>query len=220
MESMTRIESKDYHDYVIKKGEFIGEFEQMYQNIEDPWGMHKGLYSLKNEVLLALIGQLGNSAQIDTVLHAGCALGLLTGRVRQQLGDEVRVWACDISPTAIRKAAAEHKGIEFFVHDLSQVDQLPFTTGFFDLILMAETLWYVLPWLHTILRRFHAMIRPGGTLILQQYFLQRGEQTYGNNVIETPEDLASFMVEAGFSMKHELHLDRASNHTYIAAAQT
>lgn len=29
--------SKDYHDYVIKNGGFIGKFEEMYQNIEDPW---------------------------------------------------------------------------------------------------------------------------------------------------------------------------------------
>ena len=32
-----RITSKDYHDYVIKDGNFIGEFEQMYQNVDDPW---------------------------------------------------------------------------------------------------------------------------------------------------------------------------------------
>ena len=31
------INSKDYHDYVIKDGKLVGEFEQMYQNVKDPW---------------------------------------------------------------------------------------------------------------------------------------------------------------------------------------
>lgn len=29
--------SKDYHDYMIKDGKFIGKFEERYQNCEDPW---------------------------------------------------------------------------------------------------------------------------------------------------------------------------------------
>jgi|TARA_B100000315_G_scaffold178802_1_gene167474 hypothetical protein len=32
------IKSDDYHDYVIKDGRLIGEFEQMYKNSRDiPW---------------------------------------------------------------------------------------------------------------------------------------------------------------------------------------
>ena len=29
--------SNDYHKYVIKDGKFIGDFETMHQNCEDPW---------------------------------------------------------------------------------------------------------------------------------------------------------------------------------------
>jgi len=28
---------KKYQDYVIKDGKFVGDFEGMYQNFEDPW---------------------------------------------------------------------------------------------------------------------------------------------------------------------------------------
>jgi hypothetical protein len=28
---------KSYHDYIIKDGQFIGEFEKMYKHCEDPW---------------------------------------------------------------------------------------------------------------------------------------------------------------------------------------
>jgi len=27
----------DYHDYVFKDGKFIGAFEEMYLNVDDPW---------------------------------------------------------------------------------------------------------------------------------------------------------------------------------------
>ena len=28
---------KDYHDYVIKDGRFVGQFDQMYKDCENPW---------------------------------------------------------------------------------------------------------------------------------------------------------------------------------------
>lgn len=28
---------KTYHDYVIKDGQFIGEFNEMYRAFDDPW---------------------------------------------------------------------------------------------------------------------------------------------------------------------------------------
>lgn len=28
---------KDYHDYVIKDGKLIGEFDKMYADCDDPW---------------------------------------------------------------------------------------------------------------------------------------------------------------------------------------
>ena len=30
-----------YQDFVIKDGKFIGEFEKMYQNFDDPWNQKK-----------------------------------------------------------------------------------------------------------------------------------------------------------------------------------
>ncbi|MCB0782118.1 MAG: hypothetical protein KDC03_21740, partial [Flavobacteriales bacterium] len=29
--------ASDYHDYVIRDGQFIGAFEEMYRNVADPW---------------------------------------------------------------------------------------------------------------------------------------------------------------------------------------
>ena len=31
------MKKKNYQDYVIKNGKFIGEFEKCYQDFKDPW---------------------------------------------------------------------------------------------------------------------------------------------------------------------------------------
>jgi SAM-dependent methyltransferase len=212
---MPEIRSQDYHDYYIKDGKFIGEFEQMYQNIDDPWGTVEHVGWLKNDLLLALLSHIASGSTVEKVLHAGCALGALTARVHQTLGMGTQVWGCDISPTAINKSAAQHPGINFFAHDLSQIERAPFPAGFFDLILMAETMWYVLPWLDKIFQGFHTMLRPGGHLVMQQYFLQPGQQSYGNEIVETPDDLIKFIVKAGFKVLHRVDVDAFENHTLL-----
>ena len=35
----------NYHKYVIEDGKLVGKFEEMYQNIEDPWNQTKKIMS-------------------------------------------------------------------------------------------------------------------------------------------------------------------------------
>lgn len=137
-DSMVEIDSTNYHDFVIKDGRFIGEFEQMYRKTDDPWGTVRHVNSLKNDVLLVLLTAIQSSSTVTKILHAGCGLGALTARMRATLGSEI--WACDISETAIRRATALNPGIHFFVHDLSEIERLEFKPQSFDLIVMAETM--------------------------------------------------------------------------------
>lgn len=49
-----------YQDFVIRNGEFVGEFEEMYQRFEDPWEQTKReLYSSDKAVALNLIQKYG-----------------------------------------------------------------------------------------------------------------------------------------------------------------
>ena len=48
-----------YLDYVIKDGKFIGQFEEMYKNVSDPWKLlsknkSKNLNYMKNSNLILL----------------------------------------------------------------------------------------------------------------------------------------------------------------------
>lgn len=62
---------KSYHDYVIKDGEFIGDFENMYRNCEDPWMQSKQPNKYSR---LAGIEHL-KSFEIKSVLECGSGLG-------------------------------------------------------------------------------------------------------------------------------------------------
>jgi 2-polyprenyl-3-methyl-5-hydroxy-6-metoxy-1,4-benzoquinol methylase len=73
----------------------------MYQNIDDPWGQVGNANSLKHELLLAMVRHIASGSPINRTLDVGCGLGALTSRLRAALGENTRLWACDVSETAI-----------------------------------------------------------------------------------------------------------------------
>ena len=67
------IDSPDYHDYVIKGGKLIGEFEQMYQkSVGIPW--HQNEMEALTDVRLS-IELLRSSGPVGKVIDYGCGLG-------------------------------------------------------------------------------------------------------------------------------------------------
>jgi len=202
---MSIIKSEDYHDFVIKDGKFIGEFEQMYQQVDDPWGCAEGVGALKNDLLLAAVNHLGQ--EVKRALDVGCGLGALTARLRKAA--PFAEWrACDVSTTAVESAAHHHQGINFFQHDLNSAEVLPGAPATLDLITMAELMWYVLPSLTGILRQFHGALRPGGHFLVLQYFLAPDEQQYGREVVGSPDDLINLVIAAGFQIRQEIYIGR------------
>lgn len=76
---MPVIRSSDYHDYVIKDGKFIGEFEQMYQHVADPWRCVEEADAFKNQLLLGAVRHV--EGDVKRALDIGCGLGALTTRL-------------------------------------------------------------------------------------------------------------------------------------------
>ena len=87
-----------YQDYVIKDGKLVGEFEQMYQDFDDPWEQTtREAWASEKAVALNLIQKL----QAKRVIELGCGLGHYTQKIHK-LG--VDVLGVDVSKTAIDKA--------------------------------------------------------------------------------------------------------------------
>jgi len=197
--------SPDYHDYVIKDGKFIGEFEQMYQRVADPWHCVGQVGSFKNSLLLGAVHHVGGATRIKRALDVGCGLGVLTERLRQTL-PSAEWHACDVSATAVERATQEYPGVHFFVQDLSRIETLPFEPSSLDLITMSEVMWYVLPHLSAIFAEFYRLLRSGGHVLLLQYFLSPEEQSYGKEIVAGPNDLLRFVSASGFEIRQEIYV--------------
>jgi len=200
---MSEIHSSDYRDYVIKNGKFVGEFEQMYRHVADPWQGVEKVGVSQNNLLVGAVGHVGS--EVKRAWDVGCGLGALTERFQDAL--PWAEWsASDVSPTAVERAARAYPRIRFFVHDLGRPESPPFEPGALDLITMAQVMWYVLPHLSGIFDRLYRLLRPGGHLIALQYFLTPEEQKYGKEIVASPSDLLRFVRQAGFEIRQEAYV--------------
>ncbi|MEW6263505.1 MAG: class I SAM-dependent methyltransferase [Thermodesulfobacteriota bacterium] len=207
---MDALKSRDYHDYFIKDGRFIGRFEEMYQNVEDPWHIETLGRRLDMDAALLLLRHIGRDFQ--KVLDVGCGKGFFTSLLAEAVSG--RILAGDVSETAINQARRRYPDprLEFFVLDLNRIEELPHPAGYFDLIVMAQTIWCVLPNLTRILGGFHRLLAPTGALLLSQHFLKPEEQKYGREILNTPQDLIRLLQESGFDIKEYLETNRFTNH--------
>jgi len=125
-----------YQDYVIKDGELIGEFEEMYRNFDDPWEQT----TREGNALEKMIGvELLKKYSHNRPLEYGCGFGEYTNKLYHALGYAGGV---DISDTAIKKAKKRYPGPDFFVGDLLCEEILDAVSP--DCICMVEITWYVL----------------------------------------------------------------------------
>jgi len=131
-----------YHDYVFQKGQFVGKFEEMYQN-EDlteycSW-YQDDMKDLGYQLSLTILSQYN----FETILDVGCGEGMFTSLLKKKNNS---VSGIDVSPTAIKKANTRFKNIDFFVGDI-KTDVI---LKHYDLIVLKEILSYVENWRKTI----------------------------------------------------------------------
>ena len=125
-----------YQDYVIKDGKFVGEFEEMYRDYDDPWEQTtREEWASEKAVALNIIQKL----KAKRVIELGCGLGHYAKKI-SDLG--VEVLGVDISETAIEKAKSNYPQCKFSVGDI--LDYSIYRDFQPDIIIMAEITWYVL----------------------------------------------------------------------------
>lgn len=206
-----QIESKDYHDYVIKDGKFIGAFEEMYQNIADPWH-HGDATAPQYDLALYLISRYGICREGGLVLDIGCGRGAFTARLKQQM-PKAHILGVDIAPTAIKKAEQKYGafGIEFQVMDIQK--DYKNITGKFDLIVMSQLTWYILPSFGNIVNNLgERALKGDGYFLINQCFYKPEEQKYGKEAVATVEDMLKLV---NLELIEMIELNRLVSHDAV-----
>lgn len=159
---------KTYHDYVIKDGKFIGKFDEMYSDFNDPWtqSTQPNKYSR-----MAAIIHIKNF-NINSILECGCGLGYYADWIKRETNIVPK--SIDISPVAIEKAKKLFPDLDFEVADISTDLQ---NYKAYDCVILSEIIWYILPDLKKIFEILEKNFK-GKYLIVNQVFY-KGTQKYG-----------------------------------------
>jgi peptidoglycan/xylan/chitin deacetylase (PgdA/CDA1 family) len=133
-------------------------FESTFVTRPDPWEYESDYEQRKYEQTLSLLPR-----RVGSALELGCAEGIFTARLAERAD---RVVACDISRTALARAAARLDaldGVSFLQLDVF-ADRLP---AEHDAVVCSETLYYAPSPAHLdhALRAIHAALRPGGVFV-------------------------------------------------------
>ena len=87
-----------YQDLVIKDGNFVGQFEKMYQQFEDPWNQTKEGY-VENSISRQVVCNYINYFNIKSLVELGCGLGKTTNFIHQKTGIDIRGEKTGLVPT-------------------------------------------------------------------------------------------------------------------------
>jgi SAM-dependent methyltransferase len=199
----------DYHPFVFRNGKFVGKFEEMYQQVKDPWHQQQVATGTKYDLILALTQRRSYA----TVLDVGSALGMFTNRLRRSQ-PQANLAAIDVSQTAVARAKQAYPEIDFRAMDI--LAGLSFRDDSFDLIMMLEVLWYVLGDVDRVMNELARVLAPGGHICIA---LDMPENPVGREIISNADDLIR-LVSQFFEVLEIVHFqDRAigSNNYFVFA---
>jgi SAM-dependent methyltransferase len=148
-----------------------GAFDAIYADA-DPWASADPRYRYqrrKYDVIVRLLPE----RPYATALDLGCGTGLLARRLAERAGT---VLGMDISAAAVAHAERAHAGVPNLRFAQGDILDLPATLdGGFDLLVLADTLYYLPPPLDDATLRAAAMrlarlLKPGGTCLLANHY--------------------------------------------------
>ncbi len=173
-----------YHDYVIKDGKLIGQFEEMYQKFDDPWMQSDQPNQYSRTMAIMNIKRY----KISSLIEVGCGLGYYANRIHQETG--IIPYSIDISPTAIEKAKTLFPQLNFHVDTLANLHALPNKSSY-DCILLADVTWYILEQLKDINDMLLTHFK--GKYLINNFVTYKGTQLYGKEYFTTTKEYIDYM---------------------------
>ncbi len=203
--------SADYHDYVFRDGNLVGDFESMYRySSAVPWHQDEQANWVDVRLTMEMLRDLGPFAEIHDL---GCGLGYYLSLLRNRVGAvECAAFGYDISATACEKASALFPAFQFRTLDLTQsasgepAHAAARPSGR-RLFVIRGTLWYVFPQLAQVVRTARRMTTGGDTLLVVQNFPPIDKPFVGKDVIPDQAALIRHFSEAFVPVRHLWYQD-------------
>ena len=211
---------KNYQDYVISNGKFIGDFETMYENCEDPWHQSEPdhIFDSRRQIAINFCNRLRSKYSISKVVELGCGFGHLTESLRKSNFDVI---GTDVSKTAIDKASKLYPDAKFKQLNFNDFDELFSLQP--NILIMAEITWYILEDLDEFLIRLKQYSKQSKTPVFLIHLLatyEPGVQKYGADKFTNLEEIIRYFnleyLEYGF-VKTVTSFDDKSQGTYFVA---
>jgi hypothetical protein len=184
---------KKYNDYVIKKGKFIGNFDEMYKKISDPWLLlkkNKKLENINYKIIYHFCDYIKNknlNKNKIITLEIGCGYPQISNRLHA-LGYES--YATDISKTIISKSKKKYPKIKknLFVSKFLNYELYDKLNP--DVFILSDVSWYVLPELKDFLKYFKS--KKNRYLIHSLAIYNKNKQKYGREYFYDLESIKKY----------------------------
>jgi predicted TPR repeat methyltransferase len=182
----------DYHNYTIKKGKFIGKFEDLYRACEDPWNLlllNKQNYKVDYKIVIYLALKAGNVLKKKKIktLEVGCGFPQISNELQKLNFDS---YGTDISATVINKSIKKYKKLKnkLFVNNLDNYDIYKKINP--DIFIMSNITWYVLPQLNLFLKYLKKNHK--NKYLIHSLSVYGKKQKYGNNFFTNLNEITKY----------------------------
>ena len=154
-------------------------FDLLYSQMPDPWGFNVAGYRyqrLKYEKILAMLPVRHYGAALDV----GCGLGLLTRRLADRADTVLGVELSSVGVANAQKLSGDYANVTYQQGDARHLSRG--LAGPFDLIVLADVLYYLTPLsdavLKSVLDSICGLLAPGGVVLLaNHYFFSLDKQS-------------------------------------------
>lgn len=192
-----------YQDLVIKNGQFIGEFEKMYQLFDDPWNQSLEGYvekSISRQIVINFI----KTFDIRSSIEYGCGLGNTLNFIYSGTG--INILGIDISETSINKAKKKYPKLNFKVDDIINISNY----AEYDCYFFSEITWYMLE--NKLLDKVFEIMKEKmkGKYFIHNLVFYKGQQEYGKQYFTNLDEFIKF---CPFELLGKVEIDIKENDT-------
>jgi len=202
-------------NYIFKpignKLEFIGDFESLYKNEDDPWSQSGDVGEIRHYYEHSRTELTNKLKEInpDSLLEIGCGLGYTTKIIQKSL-PSCSVMGMDISKEAISRARKLFPDLDFVSGDIRSIyssssrcshSGMRASYKKYDVIILNQLLWYILESLSKTFENCFSLLKSGGRIVISQAFL-RTSQKYGKDICDGFDGLMSFLKDHKFDVEY------------------